>query len=143
MLQGFVTLILPAEAELGRWTSAKSAGQYTIVRDIDFLERTLHSAIFQAAGDAARVVIDGGALLDRFLVLVSGLPDSFHGELLFIGRDGSGYLSTRELKTVRTVKNLSPTEVEIYLRWHNLPARPRSSYEHSSTPVTAGAAKHN
>ena len=127
MISSYVTLVLPAEAELARWASADRA-QYTVVRDVDFLEQTLHGAIFQAAGDAARVVIDGGCTLDRFLILISSLPDTFRGELLYINRDGSGYLSSWELKTMRTVKNLGTTEVEIYLRWHGLPARPRTSY---------------
>jgi hypothetical protein len=75
--------------------------------------------------------------------MISGLPDTFRGEILFINRDGSGYLSSWELKTVRTVKNLGATEVEIYLRWHGLPARPRTSYGQEKAPfapsqLTAG-----
>jgi hypothetical protein len=133
MIQGCVTLVLPAETELPRWSAADRA-RFTVIRDVDFLEQTLHSAIFQAAGDAARVVVDGGTTLDRFLILISSLPDTFRGEILFINRDGSGYLSTWELKTVRTVRNLGAAEVEIYLRWHGLPARPRTSYGQEKEP---------
>lgn len=129
---GFVTFILPDDAERSRWAANERVKGYTVVRDVDVLERTLQSPVLQAAGDIARVVIDGGTTLDRFLVLVSGLPAAFSGEVLFISRDGAGYLSTRELQTVRTVKTLSNVEVEIYLRWHGLPARPRTSYTHAS-----------
>lgn len=130
----FVTFVLPDEMERARWSAGERAKGYTVVRDIDVLERTLNSPVLQAAGEIARVVIDGGTSLDRFLVLVSGLPATFAGEVLYITRDGAGYLSTRELQTVRTVKNLTNVEVEIYLRWHGLPAKPRGSYAAPERP---------
>lgn len=130
----FVTFVLPDEMERARWSAGERAKGYTVVRDIDVLERTLNSPVLQAAGEIARVVIDGGTTLDRFLVLVSGLPATFAGEVLYISRDGAGYLSTRELQTQRTVKTLSSVEVEIYLRWHGLPAKPRGSYAAPERP---------
>jgi len=130
----FVTFVLPEESERARWSAGERAKSYTVVRDIDVLERTLNSPVLQAAGEIARVVIDGGTTLDRFLVLVSGLPSAFVGEILYIGRDGAGYLSTRELQTMRTVKTLGSSEVEIYLRWHGLPAKPRGSYSPAELP---------
>jgi hypothetical protein len=135
---GFITFVLADESERARWTAGERSKGYTVVRDINVLEQTLYSPILQAAGEIARVVIDGGTSLDRFLVLVSGLPATFGGEVLYISRDGAGYLSTRELQTLRTVKTLTNVEVEIYLRWHGLPAKPRSSYtRQSAANVTA------
>jgi hypothetical protein len=131
----FVTLVAAADTELARWNAGAQEGQYTVVRDIELLERTLLSPVIQAAGEIARVIIDGGTSLDHFLRLASGLPGNFRGELLFIRRDGSGYLSTRELQTQRSVRTLTAPEVEVYLRWHGLPARPRSSYPAESTPT--------
>jgi hypothetical protein len=130
----FVTFVLPDESERARWSAGERAKGYTVVRDVDVLERTLNSPVLQAAGEIARVVIDGGTSMDRFLVLVSGLPATFAGEVLFISRDGAGYLSTRELQTMRTVKTLTSVEVEIYLRWHGLPAKPRGSYTAPERP---------
>ncbi len=127
-MSGFVTFVLTDESERVRWTAEERVKGYTVVHDIDVLDHTLHSPILQVAGEMARVVIDGGASLDRFLVLVGGLPATFGGEVLYISRDGAGYLSTRELQTLRTVKTLTNVEVEIYLRWHGLPAKPRRSY---------------
>lgn len=128
MSQGFVTLVAPADTELARWKAGAGAGQYDVIKSIDLLEDRLRSPIMQAAGDYVRVVIDGGATLDRFLYLVSALPESFRGEVLYIAGNGSGYLSTRELKTVRTVRTLSELDVEVFLRWHGMPARSRTSY---------------
>jgi hypothetical protein len=48
--------------------------------------------------------------------------------MLFVNRDGSGYLSTRDIDVRRTVRSISSSEVEVYLRWLGLPARPRASY---------------
>lgn len=123
-----VTIISPCAEELPRWTSARTADRYTVVPDIDLLEEMLHSPMVGGLGEIERVVIDGQIDLDRFMLLTATLPDRFNGELLFIRPDGSGYLSTRELKSVRSVKAISEMEVEVYLRWHGLPARSRSSY---------------
>ncbi|HEX6178436.1 MAG TPA: hypothetical protein VF057_08745 [Thermoanaerobaculia bacterium] len=121
-------MICPADSELSRWTGDARSSNYLIVPDIDMLEGMMRNPVVQAAGEVTRVVIDGGAELDRFLLLIATLPDSFAGDILFIRGDGSGHFSSRELKTKRTVRTISKEEVEIYLRWHNLPARPRSSY---------------
>lgn len=128
MTGSFVTLVAAAETELARWTAGAAKGQYTVVRDMELLETTLLSPVIQAAGEIARVIVDGGTTLDHFLRLASTLPETFLGEMLYIRRDGSGYLSTRELQTQRSVRTLTSPEVEVYLRWHGLPARPRASY---------------
>ncbi len=118
-----------ADAELERWTAGEHAGQYMVVPDFDMLESMLRSPVVRATGEIVRVVFDGGIDLDRFLLLVATLPDRFDGEILFIRENGSGYLSTRELTTTRTVKAISEMDVEVYLRWHGLPARSRTSYQ--------------
>ena len=129
----FVTLVSAAESELARWSAGAAKGQYTVVSDTALLEHALFSPIIQASGEIARVIVDGGMTLDNFLRLAGALPDSFRGEMLYVRRDGSGYLSTRELQTQRTVRTLNAAEVEVYLRWHSLPARSRTTYpaEHS------------
>ena len=113
---------------MARWTAAGGTGRYTVLRDIDVLENMLRNPGGTQTGASVRVVIDGGIDLDRFLLLVATVPDNFQGELLYIRRDGSGYLSTRELKNMRTVKTISEMDVEVYLRWHGLPARRRETY---------------
>lgn len=139
-----VTLVCPAESELARWTGDERSRGYLVIPDIDMLDGILRSPVMQAAREVTRVIIDGGAELDRFLVIVATLPESFRGEILFVRGDGSGHLSSRELKTTRTVRTISREDVEIYLRWHNLPARPRASYVPEAAPPRAGAvaAKH-
>lgn len=124
-----VTLVTAADAELARWTAGEDAGRYMVVPDSDMLESMLRSPVVRATGEIVRVVFDGGIDLDRFLLLVATLPDRFDGEILFIRENGSGYLSTRELTTTRTVKAISEMDVEVYLRWHGLPARSRTSYQ--------------
>jgi hypothetical protein len=126
--QAAATLVSPALSELERWAEAERSGRCLLVQDPDLLEGMLRSPVMQATGEIVRVVIDGSIDLDRFLHLVATLPDGFNGEILFIRRDGSGHLSTRDLASLRTVKTISDVDVEVYLRWHNLPARPRSSY---------------
>ncbi|HUP48963.1 MAG TPA: hypothetical protein VNA04_09275 [Thermoanaerobaculia bacterium] len=123
-----VTLVCPSQTELARWSAAENAGKFLVIPDVNVLEQMLRSPVMQASGEVVRVIIDGGADLDRFLYLVATLPDSFPGELLYIRSDGSGHLSTRELKTLRTVTTINEVAVEVYLRWHGLPARSRSSY---------------
>ena len=123
-----LVFVLPNNAERDRWVPGALARQFTIVRDVDVLEATLRSAVVEGGGDTVRVVVDGGAMLDQFLVLVSTAPRTFIGEMLFISRDGSGYLSTRDIDVKRTVRAIAAAEVEVYLRWLGLPARPRASY---------------
>jgi hypothetical protein len=134
-LHAVVTLVCPASTELARWSDAEQAGRCLVIPDMDLLDSMLRSPVMQSTREIVRVVIDGGAELDRFLLLVATLPDGFHGELLYIRRDGSGHLSTRELQSLRTVKTIGESDVEIYLRWHGLPARPRSSYPGDMTPA--------
>lgn len=126
--QAVATLVSPGISELERWTEAEKEGRCLIVQDVDLLDSMLRSPVMQATREVVRVVIDGSADLDRFLLLVATLPDGFNGEILYIRRDGSGHLSTRDLKSLRTVRTITDVDVEVYLRWHNLPARPRSSY---------------
>ena len=130
------TLVSPAESELERWSTAERAGRCLVISDIELLESMLRSAVMQSTREIVRVVIDGGTDLDRFLYLVATLPDTFHGELLFIRNDGTAHLSTRELVHKRTVRTISDVELEVYLRWNGLPARPRASYvtEDTETP---------
>ena len=127
-VQEHVTVVSPSETELPRWSDGASRGQYVVVPDIDMLENMLRSPVVRFSGEIERVVIDGHMELDRFLYLISTLPDKFVGEILFIRRDGSGYLSSRELRSTRTVKAINEMEVEVYLRWHGLPARSRETY---------------
>jgi hypothetical protein len=127
-LHSVVTLVSPAQSEMARWSDAEREGRCLVIADIDLLDGMLRSPVMQSTREIVRVVFDGGADLDRFLLLVATLPDGFHGELLYIRRDGSGHLSTRELQSLRTVKTISEADVEVYLRWHGLPARPRGSY---------------
>lgn len=124
-----VTLVTAADTELARWTAGEGDGRYMVVPDFDMLESMLRSPFVRATGEIVRVVFDGGIDLDRFLLLVATLPEQFDGEILYIRDDGSGYLSSRELKTTRTVKAISEMDVEVYLRWHSLPARSRKSYQ--------------
>lgn len=132
--QAVATLVSPGISELERWSEAEKEGRCLLVQDIDLLDSMLRSPIMQATREVVRVVIDGSADLDRFLLLVATLPDGFNGEILYIRRDGSGHLSTRDLKSLRTVKTITDVDVEVYLRWHNLPARPRSSYVAEPSP---------
>ena len=132
--QAVATLVSPGISELERWTAAEKEGRCLLVHDIDLLDSMLRSPVMQATREIIRVVIDGSADLDRFLVLVATLPDGFNGEILYIRRDGSGHLSTRDLKSLRTVRTITDVDVEVYLRWHNLPARPRSSYAVEQLP---------
>ena len=123
-----MTVVSPCETELERWSDGAAAGQYVVVPDIEMLENMLRSPAVRLSGEIERVVIDGHMELDRFLYLISTLPEKFAGEILFIRRDGSGYLSSRELRTTRTVKAINELDVEVYLRWHGLPARSRATY---------------
>lgn len=134
MSSRYLVFVLPDNAERDRWVPGALAREFTIVRDIDVLEATLRSAVVEGGGDTVRVVVDGGAMLDQFLVLVSTAPRTFIGEMLFVSRDGSGYLSTRDVDVKRTVRAISAAEVEVYLRWLGLPARPRASYAVAPPP---------
>ena len=127
-----VTLVSAAESERPRWNASARGARYIVLDTIDLLEEAVRAPRAKTGADPIRVVIDGGIDLDRFLMLVATLPDTFNGELLYIRRDGSGYLSTRELGNLRTVKTISEVDVEVYLRWNNLPARSRTSYEPES-----------
>ena len=138
-MHAMVTLVNPAETERERWSAAERDGRCLVINDVELLESMLRSPVMQSTREIVRVVIDGGCDLDRYLFLVATLPDSFHGEMLFVRRDGSGHLSTRELITKRTVKTISEVEVEVYLRWHGLPARSRNSYPPETSAPQDGA----
>ena len=123
-----VTFVSAGASEVSRWNANASTGHYRVANDIDQLESLLREYFFMRKRGTVRVVIDGGIDLDRFLIFVALLPEEFQGELLYVRADGSGYLSTRELGTERYVKAIAALDVEVYLRWHGLPARARDSY---------------
>jgi len=90
------------------------------VRAVSMLEYALRHAISELERDVERVVIDRGATAGESIELLARLPQEFHGDVLIIRQDGSGYLSASARGDGRVLYPLSADDIEFYLLTHGL-----------------------
>jgi hypothetical protein len=87
-----------------------------MVRTVAILEH----ALSELDRDVERVIVDRGATAAEGLHLLAHLPAEFHGDVLIITSDGSGFLSARARGDGRMLYPLTAVDVDFYLETHAL-----------------------
>ena len=105
------------------WDSSREASTRIIfVQAFSILEYALRNAVTELNRDVERVVIDRSASAAQCIELLARLPNEFHGDLLIIRDDGTGYLSASARGDGRMLYPLSAEDIEFYLITHGLVA---------------------
>jgi hypothetical protein len=103
------------------WDSSSEAPTRIIfVRAVSILEYALRQAVAELERDVERVVIDRAATAAQSLELLARLPQQFHGDVVIIRDDGSGFLSASARGEGRMLYPLSVDDIEFYLITHGL-----------------------
>ena len=84
------------------------------------VEYALKNAVAELDRDVERVVIDRSATAGECLDLLARLPDAFHGDLLIVRQDGTGFLSASSRGDGRVLYPLSADDIEFYLVTHGM-----------------------
>lgn len=100
--------------------SRASAARIVFVETMPVLSHAVRGALFEMNLDIERVVIDRTADADQLLTFLSTLPPEFHGDVVFIKHDDSGYLSATGRGGDRVLYRLSEHDVRFYLEAHGL-----------------------
>jgi hypothetical protein len=115
-----ITLVNVPPLDSRDWDcSPHSATRIIFVRTAAILEH----ALTELDRDVERVIIDRGAAEGETLHLLAHLPHEFHGDLLIIRDDGSGFLSARARGEGRVLYPLTRIDVDFYIETHGLLAR--------------------
>jgi hypothetical protein len=117
-----ITLINRNPAIASRdWDCSPDASTRIIfVRAVAILEYALKNAMTELDRDVERVVLDRNASPADCLELLARLPHEFHGDVLVVRQDGSGYLSASARGDGRVLYPLSSDDIEFYLLTHAL-----------------------
>ena len=117
-----VTLIARAAATPDRdWDlSPNATAQICIVDGANALTVLLRPLVTELNLDVERVVIDGGGSATELLGLLAALPQECGADVLWIGNDGSAFLSASGRGGDRVIYALSVDDVRFYLEINQL-----------------------
>lgn len=76
------------------------------------------------AHDVERIIIDRSASADEFLRLLAALPGATAADVVSVREDGGAFLSATGRGGDRMLYELSPSDVDFYLRTNELEATP-------------------
>lgn len=112
-----ITLVNLPPLDSRDWDCSLGAStRIILVRTVAILEH----AIAELDRDVERVVVDRSATPAECLHLLAHLPAEFHGDVLIINADGSGFLSARARGDGRMLYPLNVIDVDFYLETHAL-----------------------
>jgi len=100
--------------------SPDSSTRIIFVRAVAMLEYALKNAVSELHRDVERVVIDRSASAADCIELLARLPEQYHGDVLIVRHDGSGYLSATARGDGRLLYVVSADDIEFYLLAHEL-----------------------
>jgi len=100
--------------------SPDSSTRIIFVRAVAMLEYALKNAVSELHRDVERVVIDRSATASDCLELLARLPHEYHGDVLVVRQDGTGYLSASARGDGRVLYPLSADDIEFYLLTHGM-----------------------
>ena|SRR5690242_1484685 len=112
-----ITLVNLPPLDSRDWDCTLAAATRIIfVRTVMILEH----ALTEHDRDVERVIVDRGATASEALHLLAKLPQEFHGDVLIIRDDGSGFLSARARGDGRVLYPLTKMDVDFYVETHAL-----------------------
>lgn len=104
-----------------KWQHSASATSRIILLDSFAILRTAISGSFNRhEEDVERIILDRSSSASDYLALLAELPDVFHGDVLLIRDDETGFLSSTGRGGDRILYALSPEDVRFYLETTSL-----------------------
>jgi hypothetical protein len=111
-------IILGPAADEREWTPARETSRLMFLDALAALDEVLDVQL-----DVERIVLEAGsAAASEFLSLLARVGNHFSGDVLFVERDGRGFLSSNSRGGDRVLYELSSSDVAFYLRVHKLTA---------------------
>ena len=103
------------------WDFTNPAGTRIIFVDsLAFLPYALDRGVRESNHDIERVVIDDTGTPLQFLEFLSTLPHEFSGDVVFLGEDGGGFLSSASRGDGRVLYSLEQADIDFYLQTNSL-----------------------
>ena len=98
------------------WNLSRNATSRIVVTEqLSVVRYALGASATDMGVDIERVVIDGSGASDDFLHLLAELPHHFHGDIVFLREDGSGFLSASGRGDGRVLYSLQAADARFYL----------------------------
>lgn len=112
-----LTLVVQGMPAIERnWTPPNQSTRILFIESFADLDVFLRDDL-----DVERVVLDGGSAgASQFLRLLANTRTHFNGDVLLVGADGSGFLSSPGRGGDRLLYALSAPDVEFYLAVHGV-----------------------
>jgi hypothetical protein len=99
-----------------KWQHSASAASRIILLDSFTILRTAISGSFNRnEEDVERIILDRSSSASDYLALLAELPDVFHGDVLMIRGDETGFLSSTGRGGDRILYALSSEDIRFYL----------------------------
>jgi hypothetical protein len=99
-----------------KWEHSASAASRIIMLDSFTLLRSAISGSFNRdEEDVERIILDRSSSASEYLALLAELPDVFHGDVLMIRDDETGFLSATGRGGDRILYALSGEDIRFYL----------------------------
>jgi len=118
-----ITLILADQSNPAiDWNYGRPAAlQIAFPASVEALRQTIRRAARDDGGlDVERIVIDRMGTAQDFLDCLTAVPTRFLGDVVFIARDGSAYLSAMARGDGRILHRLGRQDLRFYLEMHEL-----------------------
>jgi NADPH-dependent ferric siderophore reductase len=98
--------------------SAAAPTRVVILDSLIVLRHAIASGLVDLDLDVERLVLDRNASPAEFLALLEELPHQFTGDVLLIGRDETGFVSTATGGKGRELRAIDAVDVRSYLELH-------------------------
>jgi hypothetical protein len=102
--------------------TAQAPSRVVLLDSFTVLRYTVASSLVTVDADIERIVLDRSTSASEYLALLAEMPREFHGDVLLIRADESGFLSSSGRGGDRVLYALSPEDLKFYLSTHNLVA---------------------
>lgn len=101
-------------------TSRQAANRLIFLEAFTVLRYALDRGVAEMEQDVERVILDHSSTAGDFLELLASLPSAFTGDVLLIGDDDRGFLSSTGRGGDRLLYALTAPDIEFYLETHGL-----------------------
>lgn len=117
-----ITLILRTDVspERGWNDTSDSSSRLIFVKGLAVLQYALSTAVTELDRDVQRVILDHSVTDAQFLDLLATLPSAFHGDVVMVRPNDSGFLSAAGRGGDRVLYALSDHDLQFYFATHDL-----------------------
>ncbi len=110
-----VMFLLEGQAPFTDWNRIQRGRNLVRVPNFSMLSAALDTGIRDLGIEVTHVILDDAATATEFLGFLCELSPDFRGDVLWIGADGSGFLSGITAADGRVLYRVAPGDVDFYL----------------------------